>query len=135
MKHKLFPALLKDALRTLVRALRKPATVNYPKVEVEVPEGFRGPPWVDLDKCVGCGLCARDCPAGAIRMVSLGEKRRVPVVDLARCIFCSQCSESCPKGAIRPGREFKIAVSDPGDLVRDFRPLVLGEHEEELGGQ
>ena len=132
MKPKIVPAILKDALRTLVRALRKPATVRYPEVRVEVPEGFRGPPWVDLSKCVGCGLCARDCPSGAIRMVGMADGgRRVPVVDLARCIFCSQCSESCPKGAIRAGREFKIAVSDSGDLVRDFRPLLIpGEHEE-----
>ena len=24
---------------------------------------------VDLDYCKGCGICARECPAGAIEMV------------------------------------------------------------------
>ena len=45
---KLLPAIIKDALKTLVRALvGKPATIRYPEVEVKVPEGFRGRHWLD----------------------------------------------------------------------------------------
>jgi len=138
---RIFPALILDALRTLLRsALRKPVTEKYPEEKPKIPEGFRGRHMVELDKCVGCGLCARDCPAGAIKMVKVPGRKGlgVPVIDLGRCIFCFQCAESCPKGAIKPTRIYSMSVYDPGDLVLDFRPLLLPSAEEgqkELGGK
>jgi uncharacterized protein (DUF362 family)/Pyruvate/2-oxoacid:ferredoxin oxidoreductase delta subunit len=46
-------------------------------------------------KCVGCGLCARHCPARCIEMI---ENR--PKADLARCIRCFCCQELCPYRAV-----------------------------------
>ena len=128
-----FPALVKDALRTLFRALLKPATERYPEKEkVEVPDGFRGIHRIDLEKCAGCGLCAKDCPAGAIKMVKMqGTKGLgVPIIDLGRCIFCFQCAESCPRGAIEPTKRFSRVVRDAGDLVLGMMPNATRQ----LGG-
>ena len=47
------------------------------------------------EKCVGCGLCARNCPAKCIQMI---EQR--PVADLSRCIRCFCCQELCPYHAV-----------------------------------
>ncbi len=47
------------------------------------------------EKCVGCGLCARNCPAKCIEMI---EQR--PYADLSRCIRCFCCQELCPYHAV-----------------------------------
>ena len=45
--------------------------------------------------CVGCGECARTCPAKAIDM-----KNKKPVIDRKKCIRCFCCQEFCPKAAM-----------------------------------
>lgn len=46
--------------------------------------------------CIGCGECARCCPAKAI---TLTEKR--PLVDESSCIRCFCCQELCPHKAVQ----------------------------------
>ena len=48
--------------------------------------------YIDPDKCEGCMICARNCPADAIA----GDKRMVHVIDQEKCIKCGICSEVCP---------------------------------------
>lgn len=57
---------------------------------------------IDLDKCRGCGRCARTCASGGIRM----EGRKARVTD--GCILCGMCVDACAFDAI--------------ELVRDEAP-------------
>ncbi len=46
--------------------------------------------------CTGCGICKRECPAGAIS----GEKKKTHVIDPELCTRCRLCYDACPEGAI-----------------------------------
>ncbi len=51
---------------------------------------------IDADKCKGCTLCAKKCPAKAIS----GEVKKAHLIDSDICIRCGQCLNSCRFGAI-----------------------------------
>ena len=51
---------------------------------------------IDRDKCKGCTLCARNCPADAI----VGSVKNPHFIDTDKCIKCGTCIEKCKFGAI-----------------------------------
>ena len=76
---------------------KKPATVQYPFERVEAPVRLRGKLEWDPDKCTGCNLCSKDCPADAIEIITIDKKakRFVMQYHIDRCTYCAQCVESC----------------------------------------
>ena len=51
---------------------------------------------IDPDRCKGCTLCARTCPADAI----IGKVKEVHMINSEKCLKCGACMEKCRFGAI-----------------------------------
>lgn len=86
---------------------KKPVTEKYPFVKKDAPENLRGKLVWDPEKCSGCQLCVKDCPANALELISVDKvnKKFVMRYNIDRCTFCAQCVESCRFGCLEMSDE------------------------------
>jgi NADH-quinone oxidoreductase subunit I len=116
-------------------------TELYPEERPSLPERYRGLPVLPVDpatgrsRCIACGICAKMCPEGIIKVVPEkggDPKDRKPAefsVDISRCMFCGLCIEACPKQCLKPGRTFELACYDRDGMVYKLEDLMR------LGGE
>jgi heterodisulfide reductase subunit A len=93
------------------------------------------PRYVDMDKCIACGICAAKCPRKADDEHNEGLSKRkaayikypqaVPlkyVIDKDNCIYfekgkCRACEKFCPAGAIDFGQRERVFTIDVGSII------------------
>jgi NADH-quinone oxidoreductase subunit I len=137
--YRAFGETLRGLKTTFGRILERPVTVQYPEQKTPVYPRFRGrhklhrfedsdPTHPNLEKCVGCSLCAAACPADCIRVVaaentpenrvSPGERyAAVYEINMSRCIFCGYCEVACPFDAITMGHDYELSDYTRSDLI------------------
>ncbi len=67
--------------------------------------------------CTGCGLCAKGCPSGNVKML---DSR--PVFS-DKCFFCTKCIYDCPKKALKTGI-MKFALLKEGYSLKELEKKV-----------
>ena len=83
---------------------------------------------ISKDKCIGCSMCVKDCPANNIRL-----KNKTACIISNDCVMCGHCAAVCPKGAVtisgyeeqpaEKSREIRLNPDDVLDTIR-FRRTV-----------
>lgn len=87
---------------TLSNLFSKPATRQYPYTEREPYERSRGQIEFSDTSCVYCTLCAKKCPADALKV---DRATKTWELNAYRCIICGECVTACPKKCISMSNE------------------------------
>ncbi|MBN2203010.1 MAG: 4Fe-4S binding protein [Candidatus Aenigmarchaeota archaeon] len=105
-------SILIEALKSL---FKKPFTRMYPKEKLKPCKRFRGRINYYPERCIGCRMCERYCPVGAVKFK---EKGKIDF-DLGICVLCGMCQDVCPTKpkAINIRNDFEFSSSDKKKLV------------------
>ncbi len=84
-------------LRALFHRFRSASTSTLPTDGTRVRLLATGAVVAEPGRCVQCGICSFNCPAGIdVRAIA----RDGLVVDDARCVLCGSCVTRCPRGTL-----------------------------------
>ena len=97
-------SMLKSTLKNL---FSRPVTVQYPSQKPDIPDNNRGQAVWELQKCIWCRLCEKNCPTMAI---VTDKEHKTQTIERARCIACRACVDVCPTNTIAMEPKYSEAV-------------------------
>jgi NAD(P)H-quinone oxidoreductase subunit I len=133
--------IAKGMMVTIRHLLRHPTVSQYPEQRLNRSRRIRGQELVwDQKRCTGCATCAKQCPQGAINLVTASGmvNNRFAVekyeVDTGYCIQCGLCVECCPFKALFMGYSYETAKYRRSELVQQKEDMELGQAGNQASG-
>jgi len=132
-----FSSILMGLGVTLRYCFAKTITVQYPDVAPTVKPRSRGFHWIELERCIVCGACAKACPVECIiaersKPRKLDKASNVAVggavvayqIDYGKCLMCGRCVDVCPTSCVHMGDNHDLSCYRREDCVGDFVALA-----------
>ena len=131
-------------LITMAQVEKVEGSAGHFKIQV-----LKKPRYVDMDKCIACGICAEKCPINVKDEFNFGISNRkaiyirydhaVPLkyaIDPQACIWftmekCRACEKFCPTGAINFEQKEERVVIEVGAVILapGFKPFDPSKHD------
>lgn len=115
------------------------ATIQYPHVELPVPDVGRYKLHNEIDDCIVCDKCAVVCPVDCITIepikspevigkTSDGTSKRIYAakfdIDMGKCCFCGLCTTVCPTECLTMTKEYDFSVFDLAEHTFAFGEMT-----------
>lgn len=100
----------------ITTSLSVPETIAYPFGDLEMQKGFRGKLVIDGSRCIGCGICVRDCPGFALTLEKEDKETFRLIYVSIQCAFCGQCELVCTQAALKLVNVFNEPATDKSSL-------------------
>ena len=121
------------------------ATIQYPHVQLPVPDTGRYKLHNEIDDCIVCDKCVKVCPVDCITIepirateeigrTSDGTPKRIYAakfdIDMGKCCFCGLCTTVCPTECLTMTKTYDFSVFDIRQHnfeFADMTPLQIEE--------
>lgn len=131
--------MFRSILEAVKNLFKKPQTLDYPNIEIEKDEKYRGLIEYSEENCIYCMKCEKACPPGAILFTpaenpSDNEKNKKGLkynYNPYLCIYCSECVDACPKASEalwQSNKKPSVALQD--EEVNEKWFILEKEHKE-----